>query len=159
MKALSPREEVNVKGPKGVATSTKKPEKVKSRRKKGGKETTGSPQPVGAPELPPEVVKACLKKHICINYQKGTCPWKNCKYEHEIVAADPPEERKTVDAGMVQVNMADASRNKPFLVDKILIDGGSNEIIRPNYSDLWKEIMAGKKGNQEGGHEVGWWTY
>ena len=96
-------------------------------------------------------------KYVSI-FQKGACPWKNCKYEHEIAVLEPPEDRKTVDAGMVQVNMAETSVNKPFLADKILIDGGSNEIIRPNRLDLWKEIIAGK-WNQEGRNEAGWGTY
>ena len=57
---------------------------------------------------------------------------------------EPLEDKVKVEAGMVQVNMADTATNKPFLADKILIDGGSNEIIRPNRLDLWKEIIAGK---------------
>ena len=65
-----------------------------------------------------------------------------CRYKHEVAVLEPSEDT-TVDTGMVQVNMAETSVNSPYLVDKILIDGGSNEIIRPNRPDLWKEIIAG----------------
>ena len=32
-------------------------------------------------------------------------------------------------------------------VDKILIDGCSNEVIRPNHPEIWKDIMAGRRGS------------
>ena len=33
-------------------------------------------------------------------------------------------------------------------MNKILIDGGSNEIVRPNEKDLWRDIIAGKRGTK-----------
>ena len=43
---------------------------------------------------------------------------------------DQPKE--TVESGMIHVNVTDARGHKPFNADKILIDGGSNEVFRPN---------------------------
>ena len=33
--------------------------------------------------------------------------------------------------------------------DTVLIDGGSNELIRPHHPEIWKEIMACKQGTKK----------
>ena len=83
---------------------------------------------------------------MCINYQKGACPWDNCRFKHEVTVLDKAEDQAQVYAGMIQVHMADASGTRPYLADKILIDGGSNELIRPRKPEMWREIVAGRKG-------------
>ena len=95
-----------------------------------------------------------------MNFQHGSCPWgnglKKCRLKHELATPEPkpaedPKDAKVieVEAGMIQCNVADSFGNKPFLVDKVLIDGGSNEIIRPNYPDIWRQIMAGHRGTKK----------
>ena len=61
---------------------------------------------------------------------------------------DQPDERKVIEAGVIQVNATDSAGRKPFLADKVLIDGGSNEVIRPNHPDIWRDIMAGRRGTK-----------
>ena len=139
------RGEANGKGPKDVATPINKPEGRKQRRKKGETEAAEPAKPTEVPELSKEMKIHC-RNGICIGFQKGNCHWNKCRYKHEVAVLEPPEERTTVEAGMVQVNMAESSGNKPYLVNKILIDGCSNEIIRPNCPEIWKEIMVGNMG-------------
>ena len=72
---------------------------------------------------------------------------RKCRYKHEVVAPEQVAE-PVIDAGMMHINATDSSGRKPYLVDKVLIDGGSNEVIRPNHFEMWKDILHRKPGTR-----------